>query len=255
MKTFAMTIGVACATLSGTALAAQMVYDIDGLARHTDYADGPLEAAATHNDNARDAQVYLYRRHARSSCSSAAFYAADDGTYLASARLVTIAPAVDIAQGRFPDTALEVDKVLQVSCTDEAGQAYLVQHKIASVPKIDWLAEVVPAGEFVQVNQGYSYHSAIEYDGSLSVDNRTRQGHCQVTQDRGVALGLFNGQSGKSHFHADVFVTHKVVANNQPVLLQSVECTNPAGTTKLLKVWDLTNEQRIDLIEDIKIIR
>lgn len=251
MKIVYTAVAVVCSALSWPTLAqTHKVYDTDGFDRHTDYAQGPLIAAATHNTSARDALIYLYHKDTVSHCDSGAFYRSEDSDFIASAWITSIAPVADIVQARIPESALNVNKYLEVSCQDVRGVRYLIQHKIPSLPHINWQAEVTPAGNFIEVSRGYSYHDAIGYSGSLNIDNHTRQGSCRVTQDRGTALGLFNGKSSKHLFHADVFVTHIQVSNDQPVLLQSIQCSNPSGTTRRLKVWDLTKEEQIELIED-----
>ena len=233
------------------------VYDTDGHDRHTYLSLGPVSSLTTANDTARDLTVYVYRENANSNCNYGEVYDVNTGATITP---VNIAPAgatmyVDKVDAPLPESALNTNKSLKLTCSDENGDVYNVYHKLPSVPQISWNGQVESTGEFIYQSQSYGYHDEIRYSGIINVNNQTTDSYCYSDADRGVPLNLFNDKSGKGNFHSDVFVAERTLSNTAPVLFQSITCVNPMGSTRLIKAWELTDETEIRLIVDETIIR
>ncbi|WDE13738.1 hypothetical protein [Thalassomonas haliotis] len=129
---------------------------------------------------------------------------------------------------------------------------------VPGAPVIDWQANVEPPGEFIHNSHSYGYHSAYHISSLLSVNNQNNAGFCYTEANRGVELGLFHGLPGKGQFHSDVFVVNDEIDNSgrpQPMIYQVIECENASGKTRAVKVWELVNEEGINLIRDEIIVK
>ncbi len=225
------------------------VWDYDGYNRETMHAAGPVASLQTDSVAGHQLRVYL-RRQPGASCQLVNVYAEDGGRYIAPVRITALAANIDFLEADIPSEALTEHRVLEAFCTDKAGAQFRVQHKIPALPKIEWTAELSPAGEFIRQPRGYDYHTALAYQGQLKVNNYSSEAHCEsdFSTSWSHPLYLFNGQAGKSNFQEDVFVTRATLQNNKPALSHSVICTNPAGKTRLVKVWELHHENAIPLV-------
>ena len=232
------------------------VYDTDGQNRHTHLSMGPVSSLATANDTARELTVYVYRNHASSECHYGEVYDVNAGLTITSVQIGSAGATmyVDKVDAPLPESALNKNKALKLTCSDENGDVFKVHHKLPSVPQVTWNATVEPTGDFIHQSQSYSYHDEIRYNGIINVNNETTDSYCYSDSDRGVPLNLFNDVSGKGNFHADVFVADRTLSNTAPVLYQSIICANPMGSTRLIKAWELTEESEIRLIVNETII-
>ncbi len=233
------------------------IYDTDGTNRQSNLSTGPVSSLITASSAARELTVYVHRENINSSCHHGTVYDQNSGETITSVNIASAGamPLIDKVDALLPDSALNTVKVLKLTCTDENNDTFAIHHKIPAAPQITWNATVEPTGEFVYQNQSYNYHNEIRYSGIINVNNQTTEGYCYSSADRGVPLYLFHGNNGKGDFHSDVFVADRTFTNTAPVLYQSVTCVNPAGRTRILKVWELTEENEINLIVDELIIR
>ena len=244
--------------LSSNVLASVVnVYDTDGNNRHTEHNLGPISSFATSNNNARELMVYVYRKDAYSACSDGQVYESNSGQYVTSVNIkpAGVTPVVDVVSAQLPEESLNKNKVLKLTCTDGQGGEFNIRHNIPSVPQVNWQATVESVGDFVNQSQSYGYHDEIHYSGTISVNNQTTDAYCYSDASRDQPLYLFHNGNGKGNFHSDVFVTNRTLGNTAPVLFQSITCENPMGSTRVLKVWDLTDENAINLITEETFIR
>lgn len=245
----------------GANAAPQIIFDTDGFDRTTEYSSGPVASAIIASEYAHRLEVYLFRNQMESDCTSANVYAFESGEYVATAHVGYVGGSdgrIRNVIAEIPEEFLQTNKVVEASCTNPEGEEFTVRVNAPGAPIVNWQASVEPTGEFVYQSHSYSYHSSYKVSSSLNINNQSVNAFCQSTQTRGVNLGLFHGKDGKGNFHSDVFITNKEVNNAlspQPVLHQSVECEGTGGKTKLIKVWDLTDENNIKLIHDELIVR
>ncbi|TMP44651.1 hypothetical protein CWB96_16255 [Pseudoalteromonas citrea] len=247
------------AALSATSSFASItnIYDIDGYERVTRYANGPIASSVITSELAHNLNVYLHSSTRTNGCNYANVYTEIEGTFVAHAHVTDVDSRYGIKQATalIPDEYVAVNKRLVASCDGENGEQYNVHAKVPAAPIIDWNMTVEPEvdSEFVRQTNSYSYHSAYKVQSTLRVENQSTDSYCQTVTDRGVYLGLFNGQGGASKFNSNVFFATKSVdntQNTQPVVYQTVECQNAAGRTKAVKVFSLTDSAGIELIEE-----
>jgi len=257
MKMKCLTLAVLSILSSSASASITNIYDTDGNNRHTVQSRGPISSFATSSNNARELMVYVYRKNAYSSCSDGQVYESNSGQYITSVQIkpAGVTPVVDVISAPLPEESLNKNKVLKLTCTDEQGDEYNIRHNLPSVPQINWQATVDSVGDFINQSQSYSYHDKIQYRGNININNQTTDAYCYSDADRGQPLALFHDESGKGNFHSDVFVSNRTVENTAPVLFQSITCENPMGSTRVLKVWELTDENSINLITEETFIR
>ncbi len=244
----------------GASASSKTVFDTDGFDRLTKYSSGPVSSAVIASEHAHQLEVYLFRDELGSDCASANVYDLHSGQNLAVGHIGYVGGSdgrIRNVLAEIPEEFLQTQKVLEAECTNAQGEEFSVRVNIPGAPIISWEAHVEPTGEFIYQNYSYSYHSSYKVTSRINVNNQSVNGFCQSTQTQGVALNLFHGNTGKGNFHSDVFTASKEVNNAvspQPVLHQSIECAGTGGKTKLIKVWDLTDENSIQLMHDELIV-
>ncbi|KZN38912.1 hypothetical protein [Pseudoalteromonas luteoviolacea] len=237
----------------------QSIVDVDGFERVTNYAYGPVQSAIIVSERAHKLSLHVNLRDAQSDCGFANVYSIKTYSHLST---LNITKDVDDANSLILETELNDEsalldsKTVHINCTDAQGSNYTVQVNIPGAPVVDWQISLEPAGEFVYQPYSFGYHSAYKIKSLLRVNNQNTQSYCTTLANRGVSLGLFNGEDKKGPFHSDVFVKNEVVVNDaQPVLYQIIECENAAGKTMAVKVFNLTNPNLIHTWEDQLIIK
>lgn len=246
-------LGLALVTVVSGSLAAQqtVIGDYDGYNRLTEHQQGPVLSWQTDSSSGHQLKVYLHRRSG-SQCEVPALYSEQTQQYLAPVRQTALSPQVDFLEAEVPASALTEHKVLLADCRDADGQRYQVQHKIPALPKISWNTRVSPAGQFIRQPRGYDYHNAIAVQSNLQISNYSTESYCESDSSTGwdQSLKLFHGKTGHGPFQEDVFVTNVTVENHRPVLSQSIVCSNPAGKTRIVRVWELFHESEIRLVHN-----
>jgi len=255
---FALTASVTSTLISLNAGAAETVFDTDGYERSTTFSSGPLHSAQIVSSSAHELEVYLYPRNLSDSCHSASVYT--DDSYIPNVMLDLVGGSRNVrsVKAQIPEELLLDNKRVIVRCSDVENREYNVHVLVPGAPVIDWQARVEPAGEFVHNSHSYGYHSRYSVSSVLSVNNQHNTGFCHTVANREVELGLFHGLPGKGPFHSDVFVANEEVDNlavPQPVVYQVIECENASGKTRAVKVWELVNEEGINLIHDEIIVK
>jgi hypothetical protein len=243
----------------GASASAETVFDTDGFERYTEYKSGPISSSHIVSEYVHLLEVYLSPRSA-ASCSSASVYAIDSGEYISTAYVGFAGGSngrIINAKAQISEENLLKNKVMEVNCTNEQGGDYNIRVNVPGAPVIEWQASVESTGEFVSPIRGFGYHSAFDFSSNINVNNQSNNSYCQSVQKNNLDIPLFNGQNGKGSFHSDVFVSQNSIDNSEsprPTFHQVIECRNAAGTTKAVKVWDLTNSNGIELIHDEIII-
>lgn len=238
--------------------AAETIYDTDGFERTTSFNSGPVHSAQIVSSSAHELEVYLYPRNLSDSCHSASVYTDDAYIEQVMVDLVGGSRNVRSVKAQIPEALLTENKRVIAYCSDGENQEYYVHVLVPGAPVIDWQASVEPKGEFIYNSHSYGYHSSYNISSLLTVNNQNNAGYCYTVANREVELGLFHGRQGIGPFHSDVFVTNEQVDNSaepQPVIYQVIECVNPSGKTKAVKVWELVNEEGINLVHDEIIIK
>ena len=252
----AMTSMTALAVSANT----QNVYDYDGFERSTSFNSGPIHSAQIVSSFAHELEVYLYPRDIDDTCHYANIYTSMNNEHIISASVGLVGGSYTVKRliAPIPEEFLTKNKRVVVNCSDAQGQAYNIHIKVPGAPVINWQASIEPAGEFIYQSNSYSYHSAYKIKSNLNVNNQSNNSYCQTVINRDVELGLFHGHESKGPFHSDIFMANKEVDNSvnpQPVVYQVIECENAVGKTKAIKVWELTNEDSINLIHDEIIVQ
>ncbi|SFC72019.1 hypothetical protein [Pseudoalteromonas denitrificans] len=250
MKTYNLSLLAASLFTLSASAQAQYIFDIDGVSVETNYSQGPVSRVATSDRSAQKLGFHIVYNNPESNCEYANLYSREDGTLIAN---VQVTPSnysnyVDYAIiFDLPESHFTHGKVLQLGCKDKNNQDVTILHKIPGVPKVTWDATVTPVGNFIYQTQSYSFHDEVSYQGKITVSNGTTESICKSVIDYGQTLNLFHGKSSHSNFYSDVFTTAETFSNTKPVLYQAIECSNSAGSTRMIKQWDLTDEAGITL--------
>ncbi|MBQ4813011.1 hypothetical protein A7985_15505 [Pseudoalteromonas luteoviolacea] len=237
----------------------QIIIDTDGFERVTHYAYGPVQSATITSERAHTLSLSVRLRDTQNDCQFANVYSSKTYSHLSGLRVSVDAndpKNLTLESDLNDESVLQEPKSVHINCTDSQGVDYKVQVNIPGAPVVDWQISLEPAGEFIHQPYSFGYHSAYEIKSLLKVNNQNTQSYCTTLANRGVSLGLFNGEDRKGPFHSDVFVKSDMIVNHaQPVLYQIIECENAAGKTMVVKVFNLTNPNLIHTWEDQLIIK
>ncbi|TQF69809.1 hypothetical protein [Pseudoalteromonas luteoviolacea] len=237
----------------------QNIADVDGFERVTNYAYGPVQSALITSDRAHKLTINVQLRNEQNVCDFANVYSNKTNAHLSYVNIVadTQSNTMLLLDADLNDESSLLDsKSVHINCRDESGIGYNVFLNIPGAPIVDWQISLEPAGEFIYQPYSFGYHSAYSIKSKITVNNQNTQSYCTTLANRGVSLGLFNGEDRKGPFHSDVFIKNEVVMNPaQPVLYQIIECENAAGKTMVVKVFNLTNPTLIHTWEDQVIIK
>jgi hypothetical protein len=229
-----------------------VIYDTDGVGRETIYDHGPISSVMTTSASARQFSIYIFRNTITANCNYANIFELDTGERLADGPIVASGEnsTTLVANIAFKDDILQKNKVVRLSCSDNDGNIFGVEHKIAGAPKIDWTSNVTPAGNWVPTagcerahcNPGFGHFEALNYNATIIVNNNTEEGTCHISQEKGASIGLFNGKQERTHFYSDYFATNLMInAYEPPVILHRISCQNPGGTTVLTQAWEVVD--------------
>ena len=245
---------------STSAMANTYVFDQDGAARDTNYAQGPITTVRTDAASAHNINAYIFPKDATITCDTAALFNDQTGEYIAVVNVhgADIRGTTKVAEFSFAgdNQVFQANKTVELRCADNNGEQFLVHHKVPGAPLINWTASVSAAGPWtgpqpcgLRCNPGHGSYSALQFQGSMNVTNNAPDGVCYTERDD-LAVGLFHGGEYRANFHSDVFSASKYATTyNPPVVFEKVTCQNSAAKTTALKVWQITGDS-IELVED-----
>lgn len=258
MSKLSIALGSVLTSLNVFAVA-QNIADEDGFERVTHYDMGPVSSAMITSEHAHKLTLNVQLRDELSVCNHANVYSNETHTNLANLSVSVDTHSImnlTLEADLHDENVLQDSKTVHISCIDAHGDDYNVLVNVPGAPIVDWQVTLAPEGKFIYIPYSYGYHSAYRINSLLKVNNQNTQSYCTTVANRGVSLGLFHGEDRKGPFHSDVFVKNEVITNPaHQVLYQIIECENAAGKTMVVKVFNLTNPNKIHLWEDQVIVK
>lgn len=220
-----------------------IIYDTDGLGRISNYDEGPIASIITSSYSARQLSLYIYRKNSIATCDYANVFNIDNGERVAdgpvtSADINTSTLSLNL---QFKDDDLQKNKLVSLSCHDENGNFFSVEHKVPGAPKVEWTSDLQPKGSWrPAAYTGVGRFDSLKYTAVISVNNNTSEGNCLVSDERGYSIGFFHGQHERKNFYSDYFSTDiEIMPYDPPILLHKITCYNSGGTTTAVQVWQV----------------
>ncbi|CAH9053961.1 hypothetical protein PSECIP111951_00929 [Pseudoalteromonas holothuriae] len=239
MKQLALVI--ALGFISYNSVASSVVYDTDGSAsRVTYYNNSPIDAMVTQSSSAYDLTIYTPHFTNPTPCQSAAVY--DQNT---DALISVLSANYKTLSGQIPEGFEHKAKYVQANCTDEQGNSQTLRHNIAPAPKVTLTSQLSVDNWLVSDGFSPGHFDSVVYQALINIDNGEKDGNCVSNSLVGQTPTLLN-ERHRFGFYSDVINVNGDAKYNARagVLVNEVICKSTGGTTRLVEVWNVSEQQQ-----------